>query len=30
MIATFGDWVTKTMKGKDLFISKYRKLLGYG
>ncbi|MEM8617974.1 MAG: FAD-dependent oxidoreductase [Pseudomonadota bacterium] len=30
MIATFGDWITKTMKGKDLFISKYRKLLGYG
>ena len=29
MIATFGDWVTKTAKGKDLFISKYRKLLGY-
>lgn len=30
MIATFGNWVTKTMKGKDLFIAKYRKLLGYG
>lgn len=30
MIATFGDWVTKTVKGKDLFISKYRKVLGYG
>jgi len=29
MIATFGDWVTKSIKGKDLFISKYRKLLGY-
>lgn len=29
IIATFGDWVTKTMKGKDLFIAKYRKLLGY-
>jgi NADH dehydrogenase FAD-containing subunit len=29
MIATFGDWVTKSMKGKDLFIAKYRKLLGY-
>lgn len=28
MIATFGDWVTKTAKGKNLFISKYRKLLG--
>ncbi len=30
LIATFGDWVTKTMKGKDLFVAKYRKLLGYG
>ncbi|MEM8572637.1 MAG: FAD-dependent oxidoreductase [Pseudomonadota bacterium] len=30
IIATFGDWMTKTMKGKDLFVSKYRKLLGYG
>ncbi|MEM9432281.1 MAG: FAD-dependent oxidoreductase [Pseudomonadota bacterium] len=29
IIATFGDWITKTIKGKDLFISKYRKLLGY-
>ncbi|MEM9754807.1 MAG: FAD-dependent oxidoreductase [Pseudomonadota bacterium] len=29
MVATFGDWITKTMKGKDLFIAKYRKLLGY-
>ena len=29
MVATFGDWVTRTAKGKDLFISKYRKLLGY-
>lgn len=29
IIATLGDWVTKTMKGKDLFISKYRKLFGY-
>ncbi|MEM9436850.1 MAG: FAD-dependent oxidoreductase [Pseudomonadota bacterium] len=29
MIGTFGDWVTKTVKGKDLFLSKYRKLLGY-
>lgn len=28
MVATFGDWVTKSIKGKDLFISKYRKLLG--
>ncbi|MEM6617912.1 MAG: FAD-dependent oxidoreductase [Pseudomonadota bacterium] len=30
VIATFGDWVTRTMKGKGLFISKYRKILGYG
>ncbi|MEM1076541.1 MAG: FAD-dependent oxidoreductase [Pseudomonadota bacterium] len=29
IIATFGDWVTKTVKGKDLFLLKYRKLLGY-
>ncbi|MEM6481227.1 MAG: FAD-dependent oxidoreductase [Pseudomonadota bacterium] len=29
IIATFGDWVTRAAKGKDLFISKYRKLLGY-
>jgi len=28
MIATLGDWVTSKMKGQDLFISKYRKLLG--
>lgn len=28
MIATLGDWITSMMKGKDLFISKYRKLLG--
>ena len=28
MIATFGDWLTRKMKGRDLFISKYRKLLG--
>lgn len=27
MVATFGDWVTRTMKGNDLFIPKYRKLL---
>jgi NADH dehydrogenase FAD-containing subunit len=27
MIATLGDWVTSKMKGRDLFISKYRKLL---
>ncbi|MEM6383354.1 MAG: FAD-dependent oxidoreductase [Pseudomonadota bacterium] len=30
VIATFGDWVTRTIKGKDLFIAKYRKLLGVG
>jgi len=30
IIATFGDWVTRTMKGKDMFISKYRKLFGLG
>lgn len=28
MIATLGDWVTRMMKGRDLFITKYRKLLG--
>ncbi|MEO0766748.1 MAG: N-acyl homoserine lactone synthase, partial [Pseudomonadota bacterium] len=28
MIATLGDWVTRRMKGRDLFITKYRKLLG--
>ncbi len=28
MIATLGDWITRMMKGRDLFISKYRKLLG--
>ena len=28
VIATFGDWLTGMMKGKDLFIAKYRKLLG--
>ncbi|MEM8544916.1 MAG: FAD-dependent oxidoreductase, partial [Cyanobacteria bacterium P01_H01_bin.119] len=27
-IATFGDWVTRQMKGRDLFISKYRKIFG--
>lgn len=26
--ATFGDWVTRQMKGKDLFVPKYRKLFG--
>ncbi|MEO0543253.1 MAG: NAD(P)/FAD-dependent oxidoreductase [Pseudomonadota bacterium] len=30
MIATLGDWVTSMMKGRDLFLSKYRKLLGQG
>ena len=30
MIATLGDWVTRMMKGKDLFLAKYRKLLGQG
>ena len=30
VIATFGDWVTRMMKGKDLFLAKYRKLLGQG
>ncbi|MEM9968012.1 MAG: FAD-dependent oxidoreductase [Pseudomonadota bacterium] len=29
MVATFGDWVTKQMKGSDLFITKYRKIFGY-
>ncbi|MEM6760466.1 MAG: FAD-dependent oxidoreductase [Pseudomonadota bacterium] len=29
VVGTFGDWATKTMKGNDLFISKYRKILGY-
>lgn len=28
MIGTFGDWITRTMKGRDLFIAKYRKLFG--
>jgi len=28
MVATMGDWITSMMKGRDLFISKYRKLLG--
>lgn len=28
VIGTFGNWVTGKLKGKDLFISKYRKLLG--
>ncbi|MEM9128388.1 MAG: FAD-dependent oxidoreductase [Pseudomonadota bacterium] len=25
--ATVGDWITRSMKGRDLFITKYRKLL---
>ncbi|MEM1388942.1 MAG: FAD-dependent oxidoreductase [Pseudomonadota bacterium] len=29
IIAVLGDWVTRMAKGKDLFIAKYRKLLGY-
>lgn len=28
VIGTFGNWVTGKLKGKDLFISKYRKLFG--
>lgn len=30
IFTTAGDWVTRSMKGRDLFITKYRKLLGYG
>ncbi|MEM1233000.1 MAG: FAD-dependent oxidoreductase [Pseudomonadota bacterium] len=30
VVATVGNWITRTLKGKDLFITKYRKLLGYG
>ena len=30
VIGTFGDCVTSVIKGKDLFISKYRKLFGLG
>ncbi|MEM1272959.1 MAG: FAD-dependent oxidoreductase [Pseudomonadota bacterium] len=26
VVGTFGDWVTRTMKGSDLFVPKYRKL----
>lgn len=29
-IATFGNWVTKTMKGKGIFIARYRKILNQG
>lgn len=28
VIATMGDWITRIMKGRDLFIPKYRKLFG--
>ncbi|SFQ96962.1 NAD(P)/FAD-dependent oxidoreductase [Poseidonocella sedimentorum] len=28
MVATLGDWVTRMMKGRDLFLTKYNKLLG--
>ncbi|WP_421726102.1 NAD(P)/FAD-dependent oxidoreductase [Bauldia sp.] len=28
MIATFGDWVTRIIKGRDLFLSKYQKIFG--
>ncbi len=28
VIGTFGDWVTKKIKGENLFIDKYRKLFG--
>ena len=28
MAFTGGDWITRMMKGRDLFLSKYRKLLG--
>lgn len=28
MIATFGNWLTSMMKGRGLFISKYRKFFG--
>ncbi|WP_201590965.1 NAD(P)/FAD-dependent oxidoreductase [Psychrobacter fozii] len=28
VIGTFGDWITSMIKGKDLFISKYRKIFG--
>lgn len=27
IIGTFGNWLTRMMKGKDLFLAKYRKLL---
>ncbi len=28
MVLTMGDWVTRTMKGRDLFLTKYNRLLG--
>ncbi len=28
LFATLGDWVTRKMKGKDLFVPKYRKAFG--
>ena len=30
MVATLGGWVTRIMKGKGLFLAKYRKPLGQG
>jgi len=30
LFTTFGDWVTRKMKGEDLFIPKYRKAFGLG
>lgn len=29
LFATLGDWTTRILKGKDLFIPKYRKAFGY-
>lgn len=29
LFATVGDWITRKMKGKDLFIPKYRKAFGF-
>jgi hypothetical protein len=28
VLMTVGGWVTRTLKGKDLFIAKNKKLLG--
>jgi hypothetical protein len=28
IFATLGDWITRKMKGKELFIPKYRKAFG--